>query len=68
MLNIIFYVSYLIFSLTDLIPLIKEKKTKDIIAFCFLTVLVYLLAFYYFKDELRDSFIYTFFKIIGYEY
>ncbi len=63
MLNIIFYISYFIFSLTDLIPLIKAKEKKDTIVFIILTILVYCLAFYYFSDELRDSFIYNFFKL-----
>lgn len=62
MLNLFFYISFGIFALTDFIPLVKEKKKNDIFAFIILTILVYALAFFYFSDELRDSFIYNFFK------
>lgn len=65
MMNIFFYISFTVFALTDIIPLFKENKKKDIIAFIILSVLVYAIAFLYFQDELRNSFIYNFFKFFN---
>lgn len=63
MMSIIFYVIYGIFSISDFIPLVKQNKKKDAIAFIIMTILVYALTIFYFSNELRSSFIYNFFKL-----
>jgi hypothetical protein len=63
--NIYFFISFTIFALTDIIPLFKEKKKNDIVAFLILSIFVYFIAFLYFQDELRNSFIYNFFKFFN---
>ncbi len=67
MMSLIYYVIYAAFSISDFIPLVKQKKKKDAIAFVIMTILVYALAVFYFSDELRSSFIYNFFKVFKVE-
>ncbi|MNI89128.1 hypothetical protein D3C73_1464930 [compost metagenome] len=65
MINMMYLLVFVVFSFTDLVPLIKEHKKRDVIAFIIMFFLVIALAVFYYSNEIRHSFIYYFFKVFN---